>query len=235
MESKKFKKHDKSINEINDIIDNQLNEFIGPLIRTGVKQAIKRAPQILKHGKDLMGKSWFNIGVVTKRIIKNQNRKSKINDLEDKIEITQDDAEIKALTAKLTVLLSQLEAAGRKSGVIAGQGYDIDGVEGDDFIIPYDTVILDLNQKPRLSIKRSRGKEKIYKVPGNSRFNIIAIKQTPDGYILNVTNRDMPFDSMLVYTQTLKEGKTQRFILQGIDRNYSGDAKSVDGKLIGFK
>jgi len=233
MESKKLNKHDKSINEINGIIDNQLNEYVGPLVRGIGTKAAKYAPQALKWARTNLA----NIGFFTNRTLKNQARKNRIKELESAAEGAEG-AELIALQTTLTNLLDKLKSSYSQytgSNAIAGQGYDIDGVGGDEYTIPYDSVILDLvGRTPTLKVPRG-SKEKKYKVSGNRRYNIIAIKQTPDGYILNLTSKDMPFDSMLAYVQNLKDGKTQRIMLQAIDDNYSSPAAPLDGKLVSFK
>jgi len=234
MESKKLNKHYKSINEINGIIDNQLNEFVGPLVRGGAKKAIKYGPQALKWARTNLAQ----IGFFTNRTLKNQARKNRIKELEADAE-SAEGKELIALGVTLKGLLDQLQRSYSSytgSNAIAGQGYDIDGVGGDEYTIPYDTVILDLvGRMPTLKVTKGGNKEKKYKVSGNRRYNIIAIKQTPDGYILNLTSKDMPFDSMLAYVQNLKDGKTQRIMLQAIDNNYSSPATQLDGKLVSFK
>ena len=233
MNTKKLNEHSETIKDINKLIDVQLDEQLQFLT--------KLAPKALKWGKkayDLAKTSPATVAITTNRIINTVKKKFEINKLKNELEDVTDIGRKTAIAAELKDLLNQLQKVYDKypgaHGSMASKGYDIDGVGGYEYQIPYDRVDLKLDNSPVLTSVSGKKDDIRYKLNSNTSFNIIATKKISDGYILNLHHRNMPFDSILAFVSSLKPNKKQRFKLMGIKGKFRGDVVSIDGKLINF-
>ena len=224
-----LKKQNLIVESLNNQIDNlinekaQINEIFG-IIKIGVDLfGAKIVNTLLRNGgeeylRNTINKTISGAGERVEDFMENPKITSNTKNKIDLNKITSDFEEIKT---RIDKKLSQR------------QSYDNAVVADRDE--SFSAISLKFEDNFKLSVKADTAKEYETSFSGRHLFDILTTKKTNQGYILNVSNDNLPNNvSLLIYLKGYRRDRSQSVYLQLTYKNgrYNGNKKSGDIRII---